>query len=101
MAGLRLDKAASGERFLAWRSLSADCSFGLAPDHLDIAQVRVLQPEVKIVIFPDRKTNLGNLLKVRGEGAASAFFRSESATFPMRVAQLQIERGEVDFAISA
>nr|BAL52454.1 hypothetical protein HGMM_F01C09C48 [uncultured Gammaproteobacteria bacterium] len=42
VAGLRLDEAASGERFLAWRSLSADCSFGLAPDHLDIAQVSVL-----------------------------------------------------------
>ncbi len=102
---LLLNEAASGKRFLAWRSLSTDrFSFGLAPDHLDIAEVRVLQPEAKIILFKDRRVNLAEILKDRGEGDAGGKAEAsepaswEDAPFPVTVAKLRVERGEVDFA---
>jgi outer membrane protein OmpA-like peptidoglycan-associated protein len=113
IANLLLKEAAGGQRFLGWRSLDAlGVKFGLAPDLLQVAEVRLSQPEAKVVVFEDRTVNLGKVLRepktrkqaktapaksklapARGKPAASA-----DATFPVNVQRVRIDKGEVDFA---
>ncbi|MFZ1909171.1 MAG: DUF748 domain-containing protein, partial [Burkholderiales bacterium] len=59
VAGLEIDEAQGGERFLSWKSLSANgVRFRLAPDRLTIGEIRLRQPGAKITVFKDRSVNL-------------------------------------------
>ena len=110
IGNLMLKEAGSGERFLAWRSLDAGgFKFGLAPDRLNIAEVRVREPGAKIVVFEDRSVNLGKVLKQEksvppndpgapvkpGKTPAG---KTSGAAFPVNIERVRIEKGEVDFA---
>ncbi|GAB4362366.1 MAG: hypothetical protein Kow0060_18550 [Methylohalobius crimeensis] len=108
--GLRLNEADTGQRFLAWQALSANrIDFGLMPGHLDIAEVRLTRPESKIVIYKDKRVNLAEILKDKGEDGAAGkkaakappsegSADSEASPFPVNVGRVRIDKGEVDFA---
>ncbi|MCC6610210.1 MAG: DUF748 domain-containing protein [Burkholderiales bacterium] len=125
VAGLRVNEADTGDRFLAWKTLSVNgASFELAPDRLAIAEVRLVEPEAKIVVFKDRSVNLATVVKARagateaGAGAAGKGAGSTEAsvgateagagateavaapaeTFPVTVERVRVQGGTVDFA---
>lgn len=98
---LRLDEALSGDRFLAWHSLSTqDLAFSLAPDELTIKQVRIARPGAKIRVFKDRSVNLGKILKPRAAEPAAPAAQPATAqdSFPIAIERIRIERGDVDFS---
>jgi outer membrane protein OmpA-like peptidoglycan-associated protein len=113
VSSLLLNEARTRQRFLSWRSLSAEgMTFGLAPDRLDIAEVRVLEPGAKIVISKDRRINLTEVIKPRAAAERKARARGEpihagtsrgkprrgGAQFPVTIKKVRLEKGEVDFA---
>ncbi|MGH8747047.1 MAG: DUF748 domain-containing protein [Burkholderiales bacterium] len=97
IAGLEIDAAQSGERFLSWKSLSASgIRFGLAPDRLAIDEIRLLQPDAKITVFKDHSVNLATAFKK--QETASKATSSTSKPFPVTVERVRVENGAVDFA---
>ncbi len=113
ITNLLLKEARTGERFLAWRSLSVSgMRFSLDPDRLDIARVRVLAPGAKIVVYRDRSVNLAKIMKPQAAGGNKprtpakpvtsrqprAKRGSGGARFPVNIQQVRLEKGEVDFA---
>ena len=100
IADLLLNEAASGDRFLAWKSLDAtDVALTLSPNRLVIKDVRIDQLGAKIAIAKDRSVNLTQVLKQpEGRAAETPKAESESDRFPVRVARVGVHRGAVDFA---
>lgn len=108
VGNLLLNEAATGERFLAWKALSANgVDFTLGPDRLAVAEVRLLQPGAKIVIFEDRSVNLAKVVKREEAPPAEAAAPAPAATaqggaggtpFPVSVERVRVENGTVDFA---
>ncbi len=104
VGNLRLTEADTGERFLAWKALSANgVDFRLGPDRLAIEEVRLLEPGAKIVVFKDRSVNLANVRK-RGDAAGAAQAPAQpsaqagAAPFPVSVERVRVENATVDFA---
>lgn len=98
---LLLDEALSGDRFLAWHSLSTqDLAFSLTPDELTIKQLRLVRPGTKIRVFKDRSVNLGKILKPRAAEPAAPAAETAAAqdSFPIAIERIRIERGDVDFS---
>jgi uncharacterized protein involved in outer membrane biogenesis len=100
IAGLAIDEAQGGERFLGWKSLSATgIRFSLAPDRLSVAQVRVVEPQAKITVFKDRSVNLTTILKKQPASAPAApATKEQGGGFPVSVERVRLENGTVDFA---
>ena len=96
-AGLEIDEAQGGDRFLSWKSLSATgVRFRLAPDRLTINEIRLRQPGAKITVFKDRSVNLARVLKKRDAPADAA--PAAGGAFPVSVERVRVENGTVDFA---
>ena len=52
---LLLNESKSAKPFLSWKALSADgIDFGLGPDKISIKEVRLVEPDTRIVIFKDQ-----------------------------------------------
>ena len=97
VAGLEIDEAQSGERFLSWKSLSASgIRFGLAPDRLTVNEIRLQQPGAKITIFKDRSVNLATAFKKQETPSAAS--PGASSVFSVSVERVRVEDGTVDFA---
>ena len=97
VAGLEIDEAQGGERFLSWKSLSATgVRFGLTPDRLSVKQVRLAQPGAKITVFKDRSVNLATAFKKQQPTSKAA--SGTSNPFPVSVERVRVENGTVDFA---
>jgi len=97
IAGLDIDEAQGGERFLGWKSLAATgIRFSLAPDRLSVAEVRLVEPQAKITIFKDRSVNLATVL--RKQVPASPAAPAQANAFPVSVERVRLENGTVDFA---
>ena len=108
---LRLNETDTGERFLEWQAMSVNgMKFGLSPDRLQVEEVRLLEPGVKVVIFKDRSVNLAKVL--RDQNAAitdtkpqtaqtpspAVVSQENRALFPVNVDRVRVEKGVVDFA---
>ncbi|HEY6967398.1 MAG TPA: DUF748 domain-containing protein, partial [Burkholderiales bacterium] len=98
-----VNEAVSGERLLAWKSLSAKgLALGLAPDRLRIEEARLDGLGAKIVVFKDRSTNLTNALIVApadaGAGQAAVTTGDTEALFPVTIDRVRIADGAADFA---
>ncbi|MGA7984060.1 MAG: DUF748 domain-containing protein, partial [Burkholderiales bacterium] len=97
VAGLEIDEAQGGDRFLSWKSLSASgVRFGLAPDRLTISEIRLRQPGAKITVFKDRSVNLAKAFKTQDTPADAA--PAAGGGFPVSVERVRVENGTVDFA---
>jgi len=97
VAGLEIDEAQGGERFLSWKSLSASgIRFGLAPDRLIVKEIRVRQPGAKITVFKDRSVNLATAFKKQETPATAASDGGKS--FPVSIERVRLDGGTVDFS---
>jgi hypothetical protein len=113
---LLVTESATGDRFLAWKTLSTDdLSLTLAPNRLRIKELRVGEPGAKVVIAQDRSLNFTQVMRSDGAeaargaspdgsrpGAAAAPGGRRSGApgeaFDARVARVSVRDGTVDFA---
>lgn len=101
-----LNEAASGDRFLSWKTLSAaGVSFATAPGRLVVREINIHEPGAKLVISKDRRVNVTQILKkdsaradsgraVAGAAAATA----AKQPFDARVERIRFRNGVLDYA---
>jgi hypothetical protein len=100
---LLVNEASSGERLVAWKSLSASgLSLGFEPNLLRIGEARVQGLDAKVVVFQDRSTNLARAMVVQEADASANKAQVKTADtevlFPIAVDRVRLENGDVDFA---
>jgi uncharacterized protein involved in outer membrane biogenesis len=111
--GVNVVESGSGDAVVSWRSLHADrLRFGLAPDRLEIAEVRLTGLDGTLVIYKDKTISVAKLVKPPPAGAPkpspapAAPARTAPAstapaaepTFPVVVERLRIDDGAANFA---
>ena len=105
IAGLVLNEE-SGERFAAWKSLGADkLTASLAPNRLEIPELRLVESNAKLIIENDRSFNAARLLvqpDTSGAGVeapppAPAQTQAADDRFPVRIGRLRIQNAKLDF----
>jgi hypothetical protein len=106
-ADVLINEAGTNERFASFKTLAAeDAELNLSPDKLVIRQVRVVQPDAKIVIAPDRTVNLSHVIKKEpaperappNASAQSTTTTAEAPAFPYDIATIRFQDGALDFA---
>jgi uncharacterized protein involved in outer membrane biogenesis len=121
---LNVVEEGSGEPVVSWKSLHAEpVRFGLAPDRLQIDEVRLTELDGRIVIFQDKSLSLTKLMKPATTepaatpppaGAPASGARASSAPaaappagapaardatpFPVIVERVRIDEGSMSFA---
>lgn len=112
IADLLINEAVGGDRFIAWKTLTADdITFASNPEELTIKEMRLVAPGAKVMIFKDRSVNLGKVFEKNAAAAASATpaqAQSKAARpvkadasahpFPVTVARVRVEKGVVDYS---
>jgi hypothetical protein len=102
-----INEAGTNERFASCKTLAADdFELKLSPDKLTIKQVRVVQPDAKIVIAPDRTVNLSHVIRKQAAPertpprapAQSTTAAAEAPAFPYDIATIRFQDGALDFA---
>lgn len=94
----------SGELFAAWKSVGADqLTASLAPDLLEIAELRVVEPNAKLIIENDGSLNAARLLVRAATSGASveapppAPPPTADDRFPVRIQRLRLQNAKLDF----
>jgi hypothetical protein len=102
---LLLNESKSAKPFLSWKALSADgIDFGLGPDKIFIKELRLVEPDTRIVIFKDQTVNLAAAFQQQGAPSSGPPAKTEKQKsdpanpFPVTVERVRIERAKVDFA---
>jgi uncharacterized protein involved in outer membrane biogenesis len=106
---LKLNESDTGERFLYWKAMSAKgIKFSFLPKRLKIDEVRLLEPDAKVMIFKDRSTNLARVLKksdfagteakLHPEKVSSAGMKDRQELFPINIERIRVDNGSVNFA---
>jgi Domain of Unknown Function (DUF748) len=103
IASLALNEE-SGELFAAWKSVGADkLTASLAPNLLEIPELRVVEPNAKLIIENDRSFNAARLLvRPAASGAAveappPAPGQAADNSFPVRIQRLRVQNAKLDF----
>jgi hypothetical protein len=114
-------EAASGDPVVSWTALHADnLKFGLAPDRLEIAELRLTELDGKLVIFQDKSVSIAKLMKPAGgpaastptagtptatapaasgpSGAAAGRPAAAEPTFPVVIERVRLDEGSMNFA---
>lgn len=100
-----------GDHFAHWKSVRADqVAFTLGPDRLEVAELRVVEPNAILIIDSDRSLNAQRLLVQRpaaavapaavpapGEMPAAARTEAGVEAFPVRVRRVRVENAKLDF----
>ncbi|MDO8251774.1 MAG: DUF748 domain-containing protein [Rhodoferax sp.] len=103
IAGLALNEE-DGERFAAWRSVSANrLTASLSPNLLEIPELRLVEPNATLIIENDRSFNAARLLVRPATSSATA--ESPPPTpgpvaddpFPVRIQRLRVQNAKLDF----
>ncbi len=113
---LLLKEAIGGQRLLSWKSLAVNgIDFGLKPDRLNIKEVRILEPGIKIAIAKDKSNNFASAFRaqpvskpetVKAEEATALKIKSKpqkttpapSKPFPVKVERVRLDNGIIDFS---
>ncbi|WP_152446885.1 DUF748 domain-containing protein [Janthinobacterium sp. HH01] len=94
------------DRFAHWKTVRADkLAFSLSPDLLDVAELRVVQPDAALIIENDRSFNAQRLLVQQPVDAAPAAPAAKPAAapataaepFPVRVRRVRVENAKLAF----
>ena len=117
--GVSVVESTSGDPVVSWKALHADnVRFGLAPDRLQIAEVRLTELDGKLVIFQDKSLSVAKLIKpasspagtpvtsgppaATGPPAASAppaaADSGADASFPVVVERVRLDESSMSFA---
>ena len=93
----------SGELFAAWKNVGADkLTASLAPNLLEIPELRVVEPNAKLIIENDRSFNAARLL-VRPDTPGATVeappppAQAADEPFPVRIQRLRFQDGKLDF----
>ncbi|HJV01818.1 MAG TPA: DUF748 domain-containing protein [Burkholderiaceae bacterium] len=71
VSGLALNED-DGDRFASWKAVRTDkLTLSLAPDLLDIPELRIVEPNAKLIIENDRSFNAARLLVEPAKGASA------------------------------
>ena len=109
---LAVMEAAIKDPVLAWKSLHAETiRFGLAPDRLEIDEVRVGDLDGRLVIFEDKTMNVAKLMKPQATAQSTApatpppsalpttaAGREPSPAFPVTIRRVRLDNSSMDFA---
>lgn len=106
ISNLLLNEDDTGDRFLAAKEIAVGgLDLSLNPDHLEIKEVRLLEPGAKIIIFKDKSVNLAKIRKTQAPVKAEkspppgkAEDRQAEPSFPVNVERVRLEKGIIDFA---
>ena len=91
-------KEESGEPFAQWKSVGAKkLTASVAPNLLDIPELRVLEAHAKLMIENDRSLNAVRLL-VQAPEAGKTQTAGPQDPFPVRIGRLRILNANLDFA---
>jgi uncharacterized protein involved in outer membrane biogenesis len=89
------------DHFAHWKSVRADkLALSLKPDLLDVAELRVVEPNAILMIENDRSMNAQRLLvepPAAAPVAAPAAPAAASEPFPIRMRRVRVENGKLDF----
>lgn len=103
IAGLALNEE-NGELFAAWKSVGADkLTASLAPNLLEIPELRVVEPNAKLIIENDRSFNATRLLVRPATSGATvdapppAPAQAGDDAFPVRIQRLRFQNARLDF----
>jgi len=99
---LHMSEEATDQRFLSWKKMAVnDIRLGLAPDRLEIGEVRLKEPYGKLIIYEDQSVSLKKVLRPqvkKPEPIKSPPQKERPGGFPVTVKKIQIDRGGLDFA---
>jgi hypothetical protein len=104
LAKLRLTESGSKDTLLGWQALKTDqLKLRLAPNRLDVKEIKLDRPIGKLIIEEDRTVNLVQVFKTEtpAAGAPSGAGPSKAAggnVFPVSIQKLRIDNGILDFA---
>lgn len=108
VAGLTLNEE-DNDTFATWKSVRADqLSLSVTPNKLDIAELRIVEPNAKLIIENDRSFNAARLLveqpaskavplKPAAPLVAKAKGQPADAAFPIRVRRVRFQNAKLDF----
>jgi uncharacterized protein involved in outer membrane biogenesis len=116
--GVNVVESAGGEPVVSWKTLHVDnLRFGLAPDRLEIAEVRLTGLDGKLVIFQDKSVSVAKLMKPAGAPAATPVASAPAAAtgppassrpppaasaagggFPLIVERVRVDESSMSFA---
>ena len=94
------------DRFAHWKSVRADkLALSLSPNLLDVAELRVVEPNAILIIENDRSFNAQRLLVNQPEPKSTAATTSAPAAkpatadepFPVRVRRVRLQNAKLDF----
>ena len=104
LAKLRLTESGSKDTLLGWQALKTDqLKLRLAPNRLDIKEIKLDRPIAQLIIGEDRSVNLVQVFKIKRPAAGSAAGNVPSKAaggnvFPVSIQKLRIDNGILDFA---
>jgi hypothetical protein len=117
IARVNVVEAATSDPVVSWTSLHADTlRFGLAPDRLEIVEMRLTELDGKLVIFQDKTLSLAKLMKPAGapadtaapagpppatppaSGPPAAAASDAAPAFPVIVERVRIDNSSMSFA---
>lgn len=103
VAGLVLNEE-DGDLFAAWKDVRADkLTASLKPARLDIPELRLVEPNAKLIIESDRSLNAARLLVPQPVAAAKVAPVSVPVTqraddpFPVRIRRVRLQNAKLDF----
>lgn len=104
VAQLALDEE-DNDHFARWKSVRADkLALSVSPNLLDVAELRVVEPNAILIIENDRSLNAQRLLVKKSEpapapsGPATASAApAASEPFPMRIRRVRFQNAKLDF----
>jgi len=100
VAGLALNEL-DGDLFASWKDVGATgFTASLNPDRLEIPELRVVEPNAKLIIEDDRSLNAARLLvqpAAKTPAAPAATARAEDDPFPVRVRRVRVQNAKLDF----
>jgi hypothetical protein len=104
IAGLVLNEE-DDQLFASWNDLSADnVRASIGPNRLEIPELRLVEPDAKLIIENDRSFNAARLLVARraGAGVGTALpsptsGRTAEDPFPVRVERVRLQNAKLDF----
>ena len=101
---LRLTEPGSKDTLLGWQALKTDqLKLRLAPNRLDVKEIKLDRPIGQLIIEEDRTVNLVQVFKTEPPAAGSPADSGTSKktggnVFPVSIQKLQIDNGILDFA---
>ena len=104
VAQLALDEE-DNDHFARWKSVRADkLALSVSPNLLDVAELRVVEPNAILIIEDDRSLNAQRLLVKKPEPApattpspTASAAPAASEPFPMRIRRVRFQNAKLDF----